>query len=612
MSARTSRPGRRPATPATEPSPESPAAGITARPALDVVIRNATIHDGSGRVAYHGDVGIANGRVAAIGALSEATAGRVVDATGLCLCPGFVDAHSHAEMTLVRPDHPDVLEPLVRQGITTFVGGNCGTSMAPVCDSHRGDLLTFWDFFLGAPQDDVVRWRTFGEMLSVIEGQGMLLNAAVLAPQGILRLAETGLGNVPASRADMDRMKGQLADCLDAGAIGMSSGLQYFPGLATDQAELTELARVVHDRGGVFTAHLRSYNSDTLAQALDEVFAIGRDAEVPVQISHLFCVPRTPWPLDRISHHLLNLAARAYRARPLFDPPLDFMLRPFLERIRRRIAAGQRVGVDAMPTAAGFTHLLAFLPPWALDGGVAGVLAHLKDPASRREMRRSIEKGDAKWPHRGRDSWSMNFFQVMGWDAVHVMSVKSEKNRHAMGRSIASLAKDAGKHPFDVAADLLIEEQGRVLVFETPTWPGDDFVELSLKAVLADPNVSIVTDTILLGFGLPSHLFYDAYPKFLGKYVREKGLLPLAEAIRKCTSLPAEQLGLGNRGRVRVGWPADLVLFDADRIGSRSTPDQPARFPEGIHTVFVNGHAVVDPEGYHPEPRSGQLIRRGG
>jgi N-acyl-D-amino-acid deacylase len=574
------------------------------------VIRNALVYDGSGRDPFHGDVGILDGRIAAIGALGGAGAGREIDATGLAVSPGFVDVHSHADMSIANPAGPRIFEPLARQGVTTFVGGNCGMAMAPVSDRYRDVLLAIWDFFLGCPQDDNVKWNDFAGMLDCFESGGLLLNCGVLAPHGMIRVNVMGGNTDVASADDLAAMKRVVAECLDAGALGLSTGLQYFPGLCSDTRELTELARVVRDRHGVFTSHIRSYNSDTLRLALDELLAVGRDAEVPVQVSHLFCIPHNGTLIDRAVHKALNAAAWAYRKRP-FHVPLDLVIRSQLAYLGRMARAGQAIGIDAMPTAAGFTHLLAFFPPWVFREGVEGARRRLRDPAERREIRASIENGVARWPHRGRDAWSMNFFKIMGWDSVYIMSVVSERNRHLMGKNVAQIAEERRCHPFDAACDLIVEEDGRVLVFETPTFPGDEFVEMSVEASLLDPNTSIVTDTILLGFGLPSHLFYDCYPKFLGRYARDRKLLPMAEAIRKCTSLPAEQLRLRDRGRVREGFFADLVVFDPARIASRSTPAEPARFPVGIHTVLVNGHAVVDPDGFHPAPAPGRLLRRG-
>lgn len=583
---------------------------LRARSAFDTLIRGARVFDGTGRQPFTADVGIRGDRIAAIGTLDPASADRTIDARGRALCPGFIDVHSHAEMTLVKPDHPRILEPLVRQGITTFVGGNCGTSMAPVFPEKARYVHTFFDFFLGAPQHDHIHWQTFDQMLSHVESQGALLNAGFLAPHGILRLNVMGDRNETAGAQDIAAMKTMLADCLEAGALGMSTGLMYFPGLSSDEHELLELARVVHDHHRVFTSHLRSYNSDTMGRALDEVMGVCAAAEVPLQVSHLFCIPNLPWPLKTLVDRLLQLGSRVHASVPL-PIPIDGLLASQMEKAFRRADAGEPIGFDTMPTSAGFTHLLAFFPPWVLQGSIPEVLKRLRDPVSRREIRRSIEEGDVAWPHRGRDSWSFNAFKVMGYGAAFIMSVTTEKNRPLEGRSFTDIAAEVGKHPFDVVCDLLVEEEGRVLVFETPTFPGDPFTERSVLAALLNPHVSVVTDTILLGFGLPSHLFYDCYPRLLGSYVRDHRHLGLAEAIRKSTSLPADQLGIRDRGRIRPGLFADLVLFDPARIASRSTAQAPSNFPVGIDHVFINGHAIIDPEGFHPDPLPGRVLRAG-
>lgn len=524
---------------------------------FDTILINPLIFDGSGQTPYRNDVGISRGRIKAIGNLSQAQAALRIEAGHLALSPGFVDVHSHAEMTMVKPDHPSLLEPLVRQGITTFVGGNCGVSMGPISEKRPELQFQFYDFFLGEPQEDKIHWRTFGEMLSSLEHNGMLMNAAVLAPHGILRMGAMGDSTGLANPSELAEMKGILADCLEAGAVGLSTGLMYFPGLSSDSRELTELARVVHDYNGVFTSHLRSYNSDTLEQAIDEVLQVGRDAEVPVQISHLFWIPNLPKPLGALSDLAIRGLSYLYGKKP-FSIPMDGFIKAHMQRIEKLIEAGQPIGVDVMPTTTGFTHLLAFFPPWSIQGGWAAVKVRLGDPVQRRKIRDSIENGQPLWPHRQGDSWSMNLFKVMGWRCASIMSVKSTKNQHLIGRNLMDIGKETGRHPFDVACDLLLEEEGRVLVFETATYPGDPLIEQSLLYPLLSANSSIVTDTILLGFGLPSNLFYDCFPRFISQYARDRKLLSVSEAIRKCTSLPAKQLKLPQRGEIREGFHADL------------------------------------------------------
>ncbi|MEW5736199.1 MAG: amidohydrolase family protein [Thermodesulfobacteriota bacterium] len=577
---------------------------------FDLIFEKPLVYDGTGRSAYVNDIAVDNGRIAAIGNLSSATARKRVPASGLALCPGFVDVHTHADMALHQPKYEKLVEPLVRQGITTFVGGNCGAGLAPISEENARFQYQFYDIFLGGDQSRDITWKSFGDMLSVFEKKGMVQNCAILAPHGVVRAHAMGDSPEIANSAQISKMKDVLRRCLEEGAVGMSTGLMYYPGLCSDQNELLELGRVVHEYNGVFTSHLRSYNSDTLKNAMDEVLDIGRRAQVPVQISHLFWVPYFREPIRSLVSYTLRGVSALYKLRP-FPIPADTSTKPYLEMVDRLISRGQPVGVDAMPTSAGFTHLFAFLPPWSLRGGMDEVLARIADPATRRRIRTSIEEGEPVWPHRGEDAWSMNLFKVMGWNCAFIMSVASDKNQHLVGKSFTEIGKKTGKHPFDAACDIALEEKGRVLIFETPTYPGDRLVELSLRRALLDKNVSIATDTIPIVFGRPSHLTYDCFPKFLSFYAKDSGMISMAEAIRKCTSLPAKQLQLSRRGEIKTGYYADLVLFDPATLGTTATANDPTHFPSGIRGVYVNGTAVVNGKGYRPERRPGMVIRRG-
>lgn len=575
---------------------------------FDTILESPAIYDGTGRVPFYNDLGIKKGKIAAVGDLSEAKAKKRINAKGLALCPGFIDVHTHADFALHRPDQVNVLEPLVRQGVTTVIGGNCGVTMGPISDRNPDFQFKFYEIFLGKDQRPLVTWKTFGDMLNAMEDKGLIVNCAMLAPHGIIRMHAMGDSIELAGPDDISIMKTTLRECMEAGAVGMSTGLQYFPGLSSDANELTELARIIHDYNGAFTSHLRSYNSDTLQKAIDEVVGIGRDAEIPVQISHLFWVPYLFEPVNTIMKKAIKVASRLYNIRP-FPMPLKSSTKSHLAKIAKLVDKGFPIGVDAMPTSAGFTHLFAFFPPWSMDGGLKGVLERIANPVERRKIRKSIENGNPIWPHRGPDSWSMNLFKVMGWDCASVMSVTLEKNQHLLGKNFVEIGKMTGKHPFDAACDLALEEDGRVLIFETPTFPGDPLVELSLQGTLVDPNVSIGTDMIPLGFGRPSHLTYDCFPKFLGQYSREWNLISMQEAIRKCTGLPAKQLQIRGRGTICEGNWADLVLFDPKTIGSNSTALDPAHFPSGIKKVFINGQQIVDDDKFLPDSMPGQMIR---
>lgn len=576
---------------------------------FDIVFEAATVVDGSGKLPYRADVGIKNDKIAAIGQLDDAKAKKRIYAKGKVLCPGFIDVHSHADVSVHLPDHPEILEPLIRQGITTFVGGNCGLALAPLDSSNRKSIMDFLEGFTGRNQDAHIRWESFGEFMAHVDASHPVMNVAMLAPHGIMRIGEMGLTKRLATRDEVSNMQDMLRDCMEAGAMGMSTGLQYFPGSQSDTEELVKLADVLHEYDGVFTSHLRSY-SNTLDLAINEVKAVSRHADVQAQISHLFWVPHIHPVIDSLTRKIVRLGAKIYERVPV-PVPLDLAVAEKLNLLGREIDQGLRMGVDGMPTSAGFTHLMAFFPPWVLENDMPRILKRLKDPATRKRIRRDIETGQSIWPHRDNNTWSMNFFKLMGWKCAFIMSVGSEKNKHLEGKNLVDIANSMGKHAFDVACDLLLEEDGRVLVFETVTHPGDDFVERSLFATMRDPNVSIVTDTILLGFGRPSHLFYDCYPKFISKYIRDNHSVSLPEGIRKCTALPAAQLGIKKRGEIKEQNFADLVLFDLDVIGSNSTFENPDNFPSGIEKVLINGKIIVDENGYHPKPRPGMLIRKG-
>lgn len=578
---------------------------------FDLLFRNATIVDGTGRPRLEADLAVQDGKIAEIGKLPEdARAKRVIDGKGLFLTPGFVDVHSHADMVSYRDDHVDLMEALIRQGITTFVGGNCGLGLAPVPENNQEFNHTYWEGFTARKVHEEIDWKTMGEFLSTVERKGLALNMGVLAPHGILRIGAVGPDTRHATPDEVNKMGRWLDQAMEEGALGLSTGLQYFPGSQSHTTELIDLARIVSRRGGVFTSHLRSYSA-TLPQALEEVMLVGREAAVPVQVSHLFWVPDVSPLVNKLTRMALK-AGSALSKIVDFPAPLDFEAAKLLAGINKRREAGEvRIGIDAMPTSAGFTHLLAFFPPYVFQArNKDEIIEKMNTKKMRKKIRRDIEKGDTKaWPHDKDNTWSMNFFKIMGWGTAFIMNVGSEKNRHLEGMNLVDIAKMWKMHPFDAACKLLIEEDGKVLVFNTVTHPGDDFIERSLYTTLADSHVSIVTDSVLMGFGRPSHLFYDCYPKFFQRYVRELGLVSWEDGIRKCSGLSADSLGIGDRGYLKRGLAADLVLFDPQAIGTNSTFENPDRKPDGIRLVAINGQVVLEGDRYSGSLKAGKVLR---
>ena len=575
---------------------------------FDVLIQHATIYDGTGQPPFNADIAIQNEKIIAIDHHIHSPAKCIIDAKNLAICPGFVDVHSHADLTIFLPDHHAILEPLIRQGVTTFVGGNCGMGPAPLDDRHRQEGILYVESMQGESIQEYFQWSSVAEFMDKLEASGVILNCAYLVPHGMLRIAAKGLENKSADRLDIEIMKKHLDDGLNAGALGMSTGLMYFPGLNADTHELSSLAAIVSDYDAVFSSHIRSY-SNTIQLAIDEIIDLSKSTNVRVQISHLFHLPHINPLIDGIVRTILRTVSKINQ---FINIPLpgDQRLQEILSYLNTEIQNGLPLGFDAMPTSTGFTHVLAFFPPWALTGTRDDVIHRLTNKDERKLIYQSIKQGESVWPHRNKDTWAMNYFKIMGFRSIHIMSVVTEKNKSYEGMSLHEVGRARGQHPFDAVCDLLIEEDGRVLIFIAPTFVGDEMIEQISGSAVVDPNSSIVTDTILLGFGKPSHLFYDCYPKVLSKYVKKEKQMTIEEAIRKSTSLPASQLGIKNRGIIQKDFWADLVIFDPDTIDYASTPEKPDIFPSGIHYVFVNGHPAFTPDGYDKNTRKGKVIRR--
>jgi N-acyl-D-aspartate/D-glutamate deacylase len=575
---------------------------------FDVLIRNGKVVDGSGKTPFTGDVGVEGDRITLVGKANGAQARTEIDAAGRVVCPGFVDSHSHADLTVHRTDHDKMLAPLVKQGITTFIGGNCGMSMAPLGGVNAAAVRQYIEVFTGFDISQDCSWNTMGQFLDTLDERGVLLNTAVLAPHGLIRLDAMGMARRFATDDELEGMAHALDQCLEEGAIGLSTGLQYYPGSQSDTREMQRMGQVLKKHDAVFTCHLRSYSA-TLARAVDEVLDVSRENGIRGQISHLFWIPDYGPAGPAVRAVIRQLSKVPERWMPPI--PLDGPIAQRIEQVMKSNAAGTGVAIDIMPTTTGFTHLLAFFPPWVLEGSTADVIARMRDPEARRRMKHSIEHGNMKWPHVEGDSWSMNFFKVMGWECSTVMAVVTEKNKRYEGMNIAEIAREQHKHPLDAACDLLLDEDGHVLVFETMGEPDSAMAERSTFAALKHPETFISTDTILMGIGRPSYLFHGCYPKFLGRYVREKRMLPLETAMRKITSLPAGHFGLKDRGKIAQGAFADIVVFDEATIASGADFHKPDQPPIGIDHVFINGQMVVDHGTVNANPRAGKVLRSG-
>jgi N-acyl-D-amino-acid deacylase len=533
----------------------APADSIARMPSL--VIRGASVLDGSGAPARTATVVVERDRIVRIAEGRSAVEGdRTVDGTGLALAPGFVDTHSHADLSaFVEPS----MDSAVRQGITTVVVGNCGSSAWP--DAGLEDAAQL----VGVTAADLpVRWSSYAGYLDAIDQARPACNVAALVGQGAIRGQAMGNVRRPPTEDELDAMRRSVAEAVDAGAVGMSTGLIYPPGMHADTPEITELARVAGAHGGLYASHIRD-EGRAVFEAVAEAVRIGRDGGVPAHVSHLKVESSYAWG----------------RGEELLA---------FLDRTR---ADGSDVSADQYPYTAWETSLATILPPWA---PVESLGEQLQRGAASDRLVRTIERGEP--------GWSGNVDGV-GWDRIAIGTHQPDPS--VSGSTVAELAEATGERPVDVAIGLLLADPFTGMV-------GHGMLEEDVRRIAARPDIMVGTDGIAVAPDGPLGRFavhpryYGTFPRVLGRYVREERLLGLPAAIRKMTSLPADRFGLRDRGRIAEGAFADLVLFDADRVRDVSTFERPHAFPEGIDLVVVNGEVTWD--GRRRE-RAGRVLRRG-
>jgi N-acyl-D-aspartate/D-glutamate deacylase len=509
-----------------------------------IIVRNGTLLDGTGSDARPADILIANGRISAVerpGRI-DAAGREVIDADGLVLAPGFIDVHSHADNAPFLDDANTDTSKIL-QGVTTEVVGNCGFSLAP-CVGANKSVLEDYSLRLFPPLPWT--WSSFAELLEATDDRGYVTNYAPLVGHHALRIGAMGMSDAKPTSDNLDAMGAALDEAVQAGAFGLSSGLIYPPGLFSDTAELTELAKRL-PAGLPYVTHMRGEGT-ALLRSIEEAIRIGRDAGRPVQVSHLKAAGQKNWGSMQTAIDRLD-AAR--------DEGLD---------IRH----------DVYPYTAGSSMLTATLPPWFQEGGEASVLHRLQDPVSLGRLRADLAIDDGGWE---------NFVAGAGFEGVVVASTAS----HAFeGLSLAQIADLRGGDPVDALVHVLLSERLKVSMV-VHVMREDD-----LELALAHPQTMIGSDGLPPGVGGKPHpRMYGTFPRILARYVRQRKVLTLAEAVRKMTGLPAETFGLADRGRVAPGMAADLVAFDAAAVVDVADYDEPVRAPRGIAWVMQNGSLVV-------------------
>jgi len=530
-------------------------------PAFDILIINGHIIDGTGSPWYSGDIGIRDGKVAAIGRLTDAPRKRTIDAHGKVVAPGFIDMLGQSEMTiLVDPRLPSK----IYQGITSEITGE-GSSIAPLNDAILQSDRSDYDHYKINPD-----WRTFRQYFARIEKQGMGINLASYVGATQVRRIVLGDDDKQPTPAQLDQMKSLVRDAMKDGAVGVSTSLEYAPAPYAKTDELIALASEGGKFGGIYATHMRN-ESDTVLESIDEALRIGREAHVPVEIWHLKVAGKSNWG------RMPEVVAKINAAR----------------------AAGADVTADTYAYTAWGNGFSAFIPPWAHDGGTAKLVERLKDPATRERIRKDMLTPSKDWDNE----WQ----EIPGPDAIMISDVEKPELLPLQGKRLSEIAKLWNKDPMDALFDLLIQDPSTGVAVFGMSQP-DVTLALQQPWVSVDNDSEGTSPEGILGQAHPHPRAYGTFPRVLRKYVREDKALTLEDAIRKFSALPAQRMGLTDRGVLKLGMWADVVVFDPATIHDRATFDNPNQFSEGMEYVLVNGVPVIE-EGQMTGKLPGKVLR---
>jgi N-acyl-D-aspartate/D-glutamate deacylase len=529
-------------------------------PQYDVVIRHGTVYDGSGSPGVVEDLAIQGDRVAARGALGGTRGRQEIDASGLAVAPGFIDMLNHAETSLLADGHS---QSGIRQGVTLSVFGE--SSMGPLNDRMKRDMK--------ARQADIkfdITWTTLGEYLDMVVAHGVSTNVASFVSASTIRANEIGYDNRPPTAEELDRMRADVRRAMSEGAMGLTTALIYTPAVFAKTDELVELAKVASEAGGMYISHMRS-EGNRLLEAIDETLTIARQAHIRAEIYHLKAAGQSNWG------KLADAIAKIEAARK----------------------EGLEITADMYTYTAGSTGLDASMPPWVQEGGYDAWAKRLQDPKIRERIRREMLTPTDEWE---------NLLLAAGGDGTLLVGFKNEALRIYTGKTLGEVAKMRGTSIQDTAMDLVVEDGSRVQVVYFLMNEDNVKRQIQLPWVSFGSDASSIANEGVFVKTSTHPRTYGNFARLLGKYVRDEHVVPLEEAIRKLTSLPADTLRVKDRGRLVVGQFADVVAFDPKTIADRATYERPHQYSVGVRHVWVNGTQVIK-DGEHTGATPGRVVR---
>ncbi|MBN1301840.1 MAG: D-aminoacylase [Melioribacteraceae bacterium] len=507
---------------------------------FDIIIRNGMVIDGNGTKEFRADLGIKDGKIIAIENLSDASADRIINAEGLKVTPGFIDIHTHTDLGVL---HNPKGESKIRQGVTTEISGNCGGSFGPVSRDKLDEVNERYGITL--------KDGSMGEFLNMLSNRKFSVNQTTLLGLGTIRELCVGLNDRKPAPHEMKRMRYETAKAIDEGAIGVSSGLEYTPGSFASTEELIEVCKIIPDKAKLYATHMRN-EDNTVVEAVEEAIRIAKESGCRLELSHLKASGKSNW----------------HKAERL------------LELMDEAVGSGLEVHADRYTYVAYHTGLANMFPLWSRDGGSTAFVKRLADKSLLPDLRDFAEKKASNLDG--------------GWNGIVITKTSFAEHERFKGSSVLAISEALGKDPFETAVELLVNSEGRVSMV------GFGMSETSTEKILAHPRVMIASDAGAhapyppMSNSIAHPRAYGTFPRAIAKYVRERNICPLEEMIRKMTSMPADKIGLKDRGRIAENKWADITVFDYNKIRDKATFIDSHQYPDGIPFVLVNGKIVIE------------------